>query len=114
MLDLVFFYLLVNGYLVINQSPVKVNFFGIVIQTPHFIAFKDKQNFIQACFGFNRFCSRGEIEPLLDCCGLIVYYYGARKIRKYQLKNLEFLIDLLSRLCNTHYGFKNRWLSHQA
>lgn len=32
--------------------------------------------------------------------GLFVSYYGTRKIRKYQLKNLEFLKDLHGRLCN--------------
>jgi hypothetical protein len=32
--------------------------------------------------------------------GLFVSYLGARKIRKYQLNNLEFLKDLHSRLCN--------------
>ena len=32
--------------------------------------------------------------------GLFVSYFGARKIRKYQLNNLEFLKDLHSRLCN--------------
>lgn len=34
--------------------------------------------------------------------GLFVSYFGARKIRKYQLINLEFLKDLHSRLCNVH------------
>lgn len=32
--------------------------------------------------------------------GLFVSYFGARKIRKYQLHNLEFLKDLHGRLCN--------------
>ncbi|HCT93574.1 MAG: hypothetical protein A2X19_01810 [Bacteroidetes bacterium GWE2_39_28] len=32
--------------------------------------------------------------------GLFVSYYGARKIRKYQISNLEFLKDLHNRLCN--------------
>lgn len=32
--------------------------------------------------------------------GLFVSYFGARKIRKYQLNNLEFLKDLHGRLCN--------------
>lgn len=32
--------------------------------------------------------------------GLFVSYFGARKIRKYQLKNLEFLKDLHGRLSN--------------
>jgi len=32
--------------------------------------------------------------------GLFVAYFGARKIRKYQLTNLEFLKDLHGRLCN--------------
>ena len=32
--------------------------------------------------------------------GLFVSYFAARKIRKYQLKNLEFLKDLHGRLCN--------------
>jgi hypothetical protein len=32
--------------------------------------------------------------------GLFVSYLGARKIRKYQLNNLEFLKDLHGRLCN--------------
>jgi competence protein ComGC len=32
--------------------------------------------------------------------GLFVSYFGVRKIRKYQLNNLEFLKDLHSRLCN--------------
>lgn len=32
--------------------------------------------------------------------GLFVSYFGARKIRKYQLNNLEFLKDLYGRLCN--------------
>jgi hypothetical protein len=32
--------------------------------------------------------------------GLFVSYFGAKKIRNYQLKNLEFLKDLHSRLCN--------------
>ncbi len=32
--------------------------------------------------------------------GLFASYFGARKIRKYQLKNLEFLKDLHGRLCN--------------
>jgi len=32
--------------------------------------------------------------------GLFVSYFGARKIRKYQLHNLEFLKDLHDRLCN--------------
>lgn len=32
--------------------------------------------------------------------GLFVSYYGARKIRKYQLQNLEFLKDLYARLGN--------------
>lgn len=34
--------------------------------------------------------------------GLFVSYYAVRKIRKYQLHNLEFLKDLHSRLCNVH------------
>ena len=34
--------------------------------------------------------------------GLFVSYFGARKIRKYQLHNLEFLKDLHGRLCNVH------------
>ncbi len=34
--------------------------------------------------------------------GLFVSYFGARKIRKYQLHNLEFLKDLHGRLCNLH------------
>jgi len=32
--------------------------------------------------------------------GLFVSYFGVRKIRKYQLNNLEFLKDLHGRLCN--------------
>ena len=32
--------------------------------------------------------------------GLFVSYYAVRKIRKYQLHNLEFLKDLYGRLCN--------------
>ncbi len=32
--------------------------------------------------------------------GLFVSYFGARKVRKYQLNNLEFLKDLYSRLCS--------------
>jgi hypothetical protein len=32
--------------------------------------------------------------------GLFVSYFGAKKNRNYQLKNLEFLKDLHSRLCN--------------
>lgn len=32
--------------------------------------------------------------------GLFVSYYAARKIRKYQFRNLEFLKDLHSRVCN--------------
>ena len=32
--------------------------------------------------------------------GLFVSYFGVRKIRKYQLNNLEFLKDLHSRICN--------------
>lgn len=34
--------------------------------------------------------------------GLFVSYYGARKIRRYQLDNLEFLKDLHRRLCNAN------------
>ncbi len=32
--------------------------------------------------------------------GLFVSYFAVRKIRKYQLQNLEFLKDMYSRLCN--------------
>jgi hypothetical protein len=32
--------------------------------------------------------------------GLFVSYYGSRKIRKYQLRNLKFLQDLHNRLCS--------------
>jgi hypothetical protein len=32
--------------------------------------------------------------------GIFVSYYGARKIRKYQFRNLEFLKDLHGRVCN--------------
>jgi hypothetical protein len=32
--------------------------------------------------------------------GLFVSYFTINKIRKYQLKNLDFLKDLHSRLCN--------------
>lgn len=34
--------------------------------------------------------------------GLFVSYFGARKIRKYQIHNLEFLKDLHGRLCNVN------------
>ena len=34
--------------------------------------------------------------------GLFVSYFGAGKIRKYQIHNLEFLKDLHGRLCNVH------------
>jgi len=34
--------------------------------------------------------------------GIFVSYFGARKIRSYQLNNLEFLKDLHNRLCSVH------------
>lgn len=34
--------------------------------------------------------------------GLFVSYFGARKIRKYQIHNLQFLKDLHGRLCKVH------------
>lgn len=34
--------------------------------------------------------------------GLFVSYFAVRKIRKYQIHNLEFLKDLHGRLCNVH------------
>jgi hypothetical protein len=34
--------------------------------------------------------------------GLFVSYFAVRKIRKYQIQNLQFLKDLHSRLCNVH------------
>jgi hypothetical protein len=32
--------------------------------------------------------------------GIFVSYFAARKIRKYKLRNLEFLKDLHGRVCN--------------